>query len=211
MDASEHEAVNPEPTPPPPTDADWVLEDPPDTKWPKVIGIISLIYALGGLLCQLGAGTASFMTEFLMGMGGMDVTMPMVLKVIGAVTALLGFLVGLVLLFGAINLLRRKRSSIAQHKRWAVLRLILIVVALLVNVVFMNANIEFQRASQDAVNRMMIENGQAQAVQEFDENGAWTKTVIMQGVFAGVFSAYPLFIGFYLSRKKIADEVDQWI
>ena len=216
MDASEHEANTPEtpaapPPAAPPSDNDWDLVEPPDTKWPKVIGIISLIYALGGLLCQVGGGVFTFLIEFFLGMGGIDVTMPMSMKIVAVSKALVLFFVGLILLFGSINLLRRRRSGLSLHKQWAIIRLVLVVVFLAVDIMFLTANVEFQRSTQEATNQMLRDNGQSQAVTEFSEDAAWTKAVIGAGVVAGVASGYPLFLGFYLSRKKITKEVDQWI
>ena len=32
----------------------------------------------------------------------------------------------------------------------------------------------------------------------------------MTGAMTGVFAIYPLFIGFYLSRRKITEEIQKW-
>ena len=50
------------------------------SKWPTVIGVISVIYALGGLLCMAGYAVSTLFTEALMRMGGMTMTVPPVIK-----------------------------------------------------------------------------------------------------------------------------------
>ena len=189
----------------------WEGADIPQTKWPKVIGIISLIYALCGLLCQVGAGVGTFLSEFFMGMGGLDVTMPPQLKYSTPVIALISFCIGLILLFGAINLLRRRPSGVSLHKKWAVIRLVVLVIGIAVGIVMLPANIEFQRSVQEATNRLAIEGGRPDAVRQFDEDSKWLQGRIMLGVTSGLAAVYPFFIGFYLSRKKIDEEVAQWV
>lgn len=195
----------------PPLDDDWEEAVAPDTKWPKVIGIISLIYALCGLLCQVGAGVGTFLGEFFMKMGGMDVKMPPPLKYSTPVIALVTFCVGLVLLFGAINLLRRRPSGVSLHKKWAIIRLVVLLFGVGVGIVMLPANIEFQRSVQEAQNELAIRGGRPDAVRQFDEDAKWLQGRIMLGVTSGLIAVYPLFIGFYLSRKKIDEEVAQWV
>lgn len=187
------------------------LAEAPDTKWPRVIGIISLIYAAGGILCQVGVVVSSLASETLMKMGGMDIEMPPVLLAVNTALGVVMSFVGLLLLFAAINLLRRRRSGVSLHKQWAVLRLVLMVAGVGVAIVLLPANIELQRSIQEASNEKLREADRDDLVQEFSEDKVWRQTIIMTGVGAGVVTVYPLFIGFYLSRRKIREEVETWI
>ena len=58
-------------------------------KWPKMIGIISLLYAVGGLLCAVSLVAWTFVSEGLAAMGGMDLTIPPVIKVTTAISRIL--------------------------------------------------------------------------------------------------------------------------
>lgn len=186
------------------------LAEPPATKWPRVIGIISVIYAAGGILCQVGVVASSFFSETLLKMGGMDIEMPPVLLAVNTVLGVVMSFVGLLLLFAAINLLRRRRSGVSLHKQWAVLRVVLVVAGVGIGIVLLPANIELQRSIQEASNERLREADRDDLVQEFSEDKVWRQTIITTGVTAGVVSVYPLFIGFYLSRRKIREEVETW-
>src|SRR5205823_4286407 len=97
------------------------MEAPP-SKWPKVIGVISLIYACFGLLCAVGIAASSFFMEQLMKLGGMDVVTPAIIKINGVVGGFLMLIAGVILLTGAVSLLRRQRGGIKLLKIWAFLR-----------------------------------------------------------------------------------------
>ncbi|NNF44719.1 MAG: hypothetical protein HKO59_12035 [Phycisphaerales bacterium] len=184
--------------------------EPAATRWPTAIGVISIIYALGGMLCQVGAAVSSLASSWLMKLGGMDVTVPAVLKVIGSVTAVVMFFVGLMLLIGGIRVLRRRASGIPLLRRWAVVRIVLLLIGVVVGIVLMPAQLDMQRSIQEATNERLREAGAADRVTEFDEDKTWRNLVITTGVTAAVASIYPLFLAFYLSRGKIADEVQHW-
>lgn len=184
--------------------------EPAATRWPTAIGVISIIYALGGMLCQVGAAVSSLASSWLMKLGGMDVTVPAVLKVIGSVTAVVMFFVGLMLLIGGIRVLRRRASGIPLLRRWAVVRIVLLLIGVVVGIVLMPAQLDMQRSIQEATNERLREAGAADRVTEFDEDKTWRNLVITTGVTAAVASIYPLFLAFYLSPGKIADEVQHW-
>jgi hypothetical protein len=200
----------PDVTPPTnPVEHDFAEEATP-TKWPKVIGVISLVYALGGLLCQVTGFAWLLLSDWLMRMGGMDLELPPVIRIVGAASTVLGFCLGVVLLFGALNLLRRRRKGVKLHKTWAMLRIVLLVVGLGAGMVMLPAQIEFQRAALEANNKRMREAGRSDLVQEFDRETVWRQSVISTGVMNGLVAVYPVFIVFYLSRKKIDQEIEQW-
>jgi hypothetical protein len=193
------------------SDLDLLDAAPPPTQWPKVIGIISLIYAIGGLLCQIVIGIWTVvLAEVFMGMGGIDAPMPMSFKLVTGGSAVVLLVLGVVLLLGAIHLLQRKRAGVSMHKFWAITRLLWLVIAVVIGVFMIPTNIAYQREISDPTNRILIERGQTQGLREFDEDSAWRGSVIMTAVMGGVLAVYPLFIGFYLSRRTIADEVSQW-
>jgi hypothetical protein len=203
-----HGMTDQPPGPPPVVEQVSELDFTKPARWPKVIGIISLIYAIGGLLCQGLGALNSVMGEWLASLGGIDITMPPAMKIIGAASAVVTSIVGLVLLFGAIGLLRRRKSGLSLHKAWAAMRLVLIVIGLGLGVVMIPAQVDMQRSITEAQNRRLREANRPEIT--FDENAIVQRSKIMLGAMTGATAIYPLFVGFYLSRKKIAAEVEDW-
>ncbi len=184
--------------------------EPPDTGWPRVIGIISIIYAICGLGCQVLGLASIFLTEWLMSLGGMDVEMPAMVKITTGATAVVMTGVGFLMLAGGIALVRRRRTGVSRLRLWAILRMVLIAVGVVVGLMTAPAQLQFQEQALEATNQMLREKGQTAGIREFDEDAAWTQQMIMVGVLSAAFSAYPLFLGFFLSRRKITDEVATW-
>ena len=184
---------------------------PEDTsRWPKVIGIISLIYALFGMLCGISYAGSTIFTSQLLAMGGMkDVDLPMPIKLTVVALVVFDVALGVVLLMGAINLLRRKRSGVRLHLRWALWRMILILVAAATTIFTAKASVEFEKARLEAMNRTIEERGgeprEIPSVADLHR-----KTFINVAIFSAVQSIYPLFIGFYLSRRKIREQIAHW-
>jgi hypothetical protein len=190
---------------------DRPADEPPDTKWPTVIGAISIIYAALGLMCQAWAMVWIFLSEQLMAMGGLQIDMPPAIQAVGAASAVVTSIVGIILLVGGVKLSRRRRSGVTWVKRWVVLRMLLLLVGVAANFAIMPANLQLQESIIDATNQMQLDNGRPDLVQTFDEEAQWRKQVLFLGLFSGAAAIYPLFLGFYLSRKKIAEEVSQWM
>ena len=126
------------------------------------------------------------------------------------VSAVLFLPLSILLLLAAIRLLGRRRTGVSMHKTWAVLRLVMVVISVVVGILMLPTSIQFERSMQEATVRLARERGSNVPDRPFDEDFAWKKGVVMTGVSAGVFSVYPLFLGFYLSRRKIGDEVETW-
>jgi len=186
------------------------LIEPPQTGWPKVIGIISIVFAVIGLACQVLGFLSAFFSEWGMKLAGMDVTMPPVIKITGAASAVVMTCLGFLMLAGGIGLVRRRRAGVSRLKTWALLRVVMIAVGVVTAVLTLPAQIDFQRNIQEATNEKLREGGRTDMIKPFDEDATWTKMVVTTGVMSAVFAVYPLFIVFYLSREKIRDEVGTW-
>src|SRR5437867_790732 len=91
--------------PAPPIDAGPLDTDETVSSWPTTIGVVSLIYALGGLLCAVGIAGSTFFMESLMKLGGMDVTTPPLIKINGVISAILMVIAGCIMLTGAVKLM----------------------------------------------------------------------------------------------------------
>ena len=195
-------------SPPPPVGPD--LDETPPTTWPKTVGTISIVYASLGLLCQSTMNAGGMFSQFFLKMGGIDIQVPMMMKVISGVTMVVMWILGIILIVGGVKLTRRRRTAMGLLKTWVVLRILVVIVAVVSTVVFLPVNMQLQEEILEATNKKLREGGQSDKVQEFDEEKAWRNAVIGTAVASAVFSAYPLFLGLYLSRRKIGAEVEQW-
>ncbi len=196
----------------PPIEQDEMLADDLPTKWPKVIGVISLLYALGGMLFQIVGVAMLYLTKWLARLGGfeLDMEIPASLKAVQIGLATLTFCVGILMFVGAVNLLRRRRSGPSLLRAWSVIRLVLIVVGLGTAIVLAPAQVELQRSLLDQQNDRLREAGMESRVKEKTDDEL-RQAAIRGGVIAsGVFAAYPFFLGLWLSRRKVNEEVQHW-
>lgn len=191
----------------PPTEIAETEEIP--SKWPTVLGVISLIYGMGGLVCWLGYSVSVFFSEALMKMGGMDVSTPLSIKIWGVVLGAVSMGLGIVLLVGAANLLRRNRSGPSLLRKWVILRLLLILIGFVVGMLTAPAGIQMQRSMLEAQNEALREAGRPEQPEKSDDE-LWRTALVQSAIFSGILVIYPVFLGFYLSRKKIIAEVERW-
>lgn len=188
------------------------FDEPPATSWPKVIGVISLIYALLGMTCStIGVVAQTFLMEFLMKMGNIDVQVPLFLKIVSIASLIIILPVGIYMLMGAIALLKRQPAGVTRLKRWAIIRIILIV--LLFPMIFLSADmqIDIKRQTIEMQADQLREAGRSDLIQEYDEDKARRGVYIQHAIMNAVVAIYPFFLGFFLSRKKIEDETATWI
>lgn len=182
------------------------------TKWPTVVGTLSIVLGALGLLCgTIGVGWSVFMDQLTSGMMQADIHAPPSIRIVSIVSALGGTLLALVLVIGGVGLVRRRRMGLAVTRVWAVLRVVWLLIALGLGLWLLPANIEYQMAIQEAQIKAAEADGR-----EFPEwaikteDGAWLAAVISIAVGTVVTAIYPTFCIFYLSRRKIADEVRRW-
>jgi hypothetical protein len=194
----------------PPIEPEFLSVEEPRTKWPTVIGVISLCYAILGMMCGVVYGLSTTFSEFFMRMAGMQVTIPAALKITAVVAGLIMLALGIMMTTGAVRLLRRKRSGVATLKNWAILRVIFVVVSVVANVLLAPSAVMFATSMEEAQIKMLEENGQAGAMQPKGDQYHWRMHMINTAIGAGIMSIYPVFLGLYLSRRRIADEVATW-
>ena len=84
----------------------------------------------------------------------------------------------------------------------------MVLIALVVSILIAPAQVEFERSMLKFQNEKRREVGQKPV--KIDDQKLQTKVMLSAVIGAGVFSIYPLFLGFYLSRKKITEEVNTW-
>jgi hypothetical protein len=183
----------------------------PETTWPKVIGVFSLIYAMTGMLCITAITISTlFLSAIMMQMGGMDIEIPLAVQAMTAAMGTLTVIVGVVMMVGAVGLLRRRRSGVKWLKRWSILRLVLLFIGIGLTFATGPTQMDFQRQMVDARNDAMIENDRPDLVQEKSDEQIWNQILLQTAIFTGLYAIYPVFLGLFLSRRSIADEVDSW-
>lgn len=179
-------------------------------RWPTTLGVISLIYGIGGLLCASGYVGSTFFSEALMKLSGIEVTMPMSLKLQAAAFGVAAFVLGIIMIIGATALLRRRPSGVSLLKFWAVARLTVLVVGLVAGVLTAPAQIQMQRQIIEGRNEIFRQNDMESRVKEPDDREIWQKLMLQVSIMTAIFALYPAFLGVHLSRRKVAEEVEQW-
>ena len=204
MDESPEQGIHP------PVEPAELVADEPQTKWPKVIGVISLIYAIGGLLCNtfngVWLGVADMIPE--MFRGGVEI--PPIVRIAGIVQAVLTLGVGILMVMGSVSLLRRRRAGPGLLKKWVLLRMALLLLAVVAMVLTGPAQTQMHRSILEFQNDMFREADMTDRIVEKTDEELWQKAMLQGGIFAGLFAIYPVFLGLWLSRKKITAEVEQW-
>ncbi|HWB18830.1 MAG TPA: hypothetical protein VG711_00900 [Phycisphaerales bacterium] len=182
--------------------------------WPRTIGVISLIYAILGLICTGGMGLASVFSEKLMAMGGMNVQVPAIVKIRDAGLLGVAFILGILMIAASISLLRRRSFGVKGLKLWAMLRMVLVVLGIGAIVLTANADVQFARAQEQAIDDMSKQGHKPPpamfSTKSLSDKELYAGVIIQRGVIAGIHSIYPIIIMIILSRRKIADEVAQW-
>ena len=198
---SESHASTPPQIPPP------AVQMEERSAWPTVLGVLSLIYAaLGSCMALFGVGALVF-NEQLLKLGGMEVEMPSTLRVLGAVSGVLSAALGVLLFVAAIGLLRRRRSGVFLAKAWIVLRLLLALAALGTLPLTAAGQIGYQQAIQEEAERIASQRGQQSMVPVKTEEELRRSTYTWGVVGGAVAITYPIVLGWWLTRRRIRDEV----
>ncbi len=200
------------------------VELPPDdlaghqASWPTVIGIISIVYAAFGFFAN-GCGTAFVyignVTLSMMGLDAADFQVPVWLKVVQTTMGVFGMTLAILLLMGAIGLMRRKPSSVRLLRTWAVLAIVSTLVGIGIGFAAIGPNIEIQRSIQEAVLDKVKEDGGDPNAPQFaslqkDDEAMRMEAIRNLAIFGAMPMIYPLIIGFLLTGKRRAEQVEHW-
>ena len=193
----------------PAVDPGSMVDEVPLTRWPKVFGVFSIVYAILGLCCFSLQGVWLGLMDLIPEMfrGGITMPLPLRLTLIGLIIPVI--VLGFMLLTGGIGLVRRKRSSLGLLKKWVILRLVMLLIGVVVTVLTAPAQIQIQKQAHEFQSRMMAQSGRTPKPLPSDDQ-IWHGLLIQTGIFSGLIAIYPFTLGMYLSRKKIAEEVAEW-
>ena len=206
--------------PTPPTDPSGVL--PPDdlaghqASWPTVVGIISIVYALFGIVAN-GCGTAFVylggQSLALMGIDAGDLQLPMWLKIVQTVMGLFGMGLGILLLAGAIGLIRRRIASLGVLKVWAVLAIVSTLVGIGIGFAAITPNVQLQLDIQDAIrDKIRRDGGDPAQIPELDKNEETIRRESIRNLalFGAIPIIYPAIVGFLVTSRKRLDQAEEW-
>lgn len=209
---------------PDPTRRTSLPEDDLETRtitWPTVLGSISIIYAVLALVAN-SCGTASiFLGDFGLQLAGIDVDggldFPAWITVSTVVTGVMGLVLAVLLLVGAIGLIRRRAGSVRILKAWVVLVLCATVIQIGLGYFTIDNNVDLQVRIQDATSEMIREANPKISAQELDEMGLGksadeirTASIRNTLLLGSIPALYPIILGFLLTSKGRVSEVDAW-
>jgi hypothetical protein len=158
---------------------------PPETKWPLVVGIISLVFAGLALICT-PAGLVS--QQVMPQAQKMMQNLPAWMHIYQIAATVIGMGEGVLLLIAGVMLLRRSAPTRVLHMIFAVIRIVITIVGTPIALMIMSGI----QAPPQAERMMYISGG--------------------IGVLIGLplALAYPVFLLIWFMRRKIRDEVESW-
>jgi hypothetical protein len=139
--------------------------------------------------------------------GGVSLPIAVRLALIGLVIPVM--ILGVMLLTGGIGLVRRRRSSIGLLKKWAVLRIVMLLVGIVVTILTAPTQIQIQKQVYDFQVKMMEQAKRTPPPPKSDEQ-IWQGIMLQTGIAMGCFAIYPFVLGLYISGKKVTAEVAEW-
>lgn len=166
-----------------------------DTTWPKVIGVISIVFGAGACLQGVwGFFAPRFIKMAAESMPEAQAAPLAAMQEWGTwitVSSALTILIGLVLFVAGIDLVRRRRRGIKLGRVWAVLKILFGIAGAFVGLAMQQE--QFRQISQQtpAINTGVI------AVVVLVVVALWT-------------CAYPVFLLIWFSRAKVKVEYAQW-
>lgn len=178
-----------------------------ESRWPGVIGTISIVYGIVGMGCGF-CGSGGFALQIAQAMT-FDITTPPVLIAVTSFNLFVMFMLGIYLLTGGIGLTRRSRKGLARVRRWAMIRLVWAVISLGIGIALLGTTVDWSMAIQEAA----AEQAQQQGAPSFamDERMTTTMTLASTAIMAIIASIYPLFLMLFLSRDRVTEEAAEWI
>ena len=194
----------------PPVEQPELVEKPP--AWPKVIGVLCVIYAILGIIGNVCNGSSPFYQGAILSvMGIKDVQMPTSLVIFSVVGSLLGLILGILLLVGAYGLLMRKKSGYKLVLTWVVLRIVFAIIGLGLGFATVGDNVLYQKQIQESTSDMMESRGVSTSSmpQKTDvEIASSAKMTLL--IATTVVVIFPIVVGLLLSSRTRREYVLTW-
>jgi uncharacterized protein YceK len=201
----------------PPITPDPTHEEPAPSNWPTWFGVISIVF---GALLLLGSCCGSIwmlMAPSVMArMAGMEMPeVPAVMKWVTVLDMPVSLVLGALLIFGGIRLLRRRQSGRTLLMRYAVIRIVLAVPLLAAGFLMLQPSVEWGAAiarSQIDLMHKQSPNAkvppQLEAAANQDKPGMLNYLTLFGGSALGL--AFPIAIVLWMGGGPVKEEVAGW-
>ncbi len=187
------------PSPEPPLMYDSL--PPPQSSWPKVIGIISIILGSMGLMCYGCNSLATLAQPWLADIappGQRPVAVQGMQLVMSVIVACGTFLLSILLVIGGGGLTTRKYWSVGALKWWAILRIVLAFVSSIIGFVYIEKTI---RDLNDQF-----------AQQSITMPPTFTNSLMIMSIILGflITLIWPVFLLIWFARSSVRREIESW-
>ncbi|MEC8321455.1 MAG: hypothetical protein VX012_08595 [Planctomycetota bacterium] len=189
--------------------------------WPSVVGFVSIVYAIIALFSNVVGMAAPFLMPVGLRMAGVDMEpdmgLPSWMSTLTLVFGVLGILLAILLVVGAIGLIRRSASGVALMKLWSLLAVSMAVLAIVFGFFSIEQNIdlqlEIQTAFQDLIREQNPDDPEGairSAGLDQDEESMKEASIRNLAVIGTMPLVYPLLLGVFLTSKRRMQEVGAW-
>jgi amino acid transporter len=186
----------------PPTDYQEPFLQPQSSNWPKIIGIIAIVFgavaSLFGVLGLLAQLMVDKLAEVVPDEQKEAMTASMQNQGMNILSTVLQLGAAVLLIVGGVKLLGRKRSGVSICRAWAVLKILVVILASVISYSAVKAQMEMIQNDPELAN--------AQMPQGFFDAAAGFGMAC--GALWGF--ALPVFMLIWFSRGKIKHEVAEW-
>ena len=192
-------------TPAPPTEQGEFAPWQAPATWPTAVGVISIVFGVLGLITYAWSSIAPFFPELFASYSGVAPSMKETMRIQRdtapwvAGGSVLESLCSLLLLIGGIGMTGRRPWSTKAARTWAVLKLIVAVVATIIGFCV-------QRAVYAAMAKEAAPGSPAAATAGMGP--VFVATMSLLGFAWAV--VYPIFMLIWLSRPKVLAEIARW-
>ncbi len=203
---------------PPPPAADPFAAYPDDlaarrSRWPVVFGAISLVIAVCGFCVQGFGALGAVFNQQMMAMAGLEVSPPpRIVQVVGGVQAAILATLGIVLVIGSVQLMRRRPAGARLVLAWAVARLVMVVVGLGLAVLTLKPQVEWQVTMTGEIRESLRAKGmkEEQLPPLQDAAAIERQSIWMLAGASGAFAIWPFTMALVLTGRRSRAEIAQW-
>lgn len=214
----QEDRTDPSVAPPPPPAADPFAAYPDDlaarrSRWPVVFGAISLVIAVCGFCMQGVGAVGAVFNQQMMAMAGLEVSPPpRIVQVVGGAQASVLAILGIILVVGSVQLMRRRPAGARLVLAWAVARLVMVVVGLGLAVLTLKPQVEWQVAMTGEIRESLRAKGmkEEQLPPLQDTAAVERQSILMLAIASGAFAIWPFTMALVLTGRRSRAEIAQW-
>ena len=189
--------------------------------WPTVLGFVSIVYAIIAFFTNIATMAGPFVAPVGLRMAGVTVDpgmgLPEWIIMGGLVLGVVGVLLSILLMVGAVGLIRRTPSGVALLKIWSVLAVSAAVIAIGFGFFSIEPNTDLQLEIQSAFQDLLREqnpNDSDEAIRnaglDQDRESMRKSSIASLAIFGSMPLLYPLLLGIFLTGERREREVRAW-